>query len=535
MKRLICLGMALIMILGLSAALADDAPRYWEKYSEPITVQMTKVIYSDSADKYEKLGESAEDNRWIRLFKDELNIDVTYKFIASAGDAFDTKTQMMMASHKYPDIWQVGLSAMFELQDAGLIWDMTDIYEEYLSPTTKMILEGDGGGGKRACMVDGRLYGLPLLTSVYDTWRYLSIRRDWMEKLNLEEPRSIDDLLHIMEAFVTLDPDGNGIDDTYALYVDKDLFTQLEGFFWMFGAYPNGFIEKNGRLVYGALEPEAKEALRTLAMMYKNHWIDQEFTVKSFTQAKEAVTNGKVGCIMGYHWMPFDVNGPMHELFPDVEWDYYLWPTANEGVPATVMGQSALDGILVVNSKFEHPEAVAYMVNLYCEYLYSENPHLEYYYWDVDSGELTYNIGPFEILDQNINLKPYLAMQAVRRGEAAYEDLDPYDKYYYDMCETEWSWKTMWGGGEHTAGVVLQFLTDHPQYIIQNAYVSVPTEGQQDYGDVLGSMRKQTYVKIITGQLDPDEGFDSFVKEYMARGGQQIEDEVNEWYESNFK
>ncbi len=537
-KKLLCVALAamlVIMLMPFAAAEGVSENPWWKKYDAPVGVQMTKLIYSDSADKYAKLGESVEDNRWIRLFKDELNIDITYKFVASAGDAYDTKNQMMMASGKIPDIFTVGLSDMFELQDAGMIWDMTEIYDEYLSPVSKSILEADGGGAHDSCLVDGRLYGMPFLTSVYDTWRYLSIRRDWMEALELPAPESIDDLMTIMEAFATKDPDGNGIDDTYAFYLDKDLWTQLEGFFWMYGSYPNAFIEKDGKLVYGALEPETKDALTALNKMYEAGWLDPEFTVKSFSQAKEAVTNGKVGCIMGYHWMPFDVSGPMHELYPDVEWDYYLWPTAEKGVPATVMGQDALDGVLVVNKDFEHPEIAAYMINLYCDYLYSDSPHYDYYYWDVESGELTYNIGPFEILDQNLNLSPYRDMQAVRNGEKTLDQLNSYSQYYYDMCETTWSWRTMWGPGEHTAGTVLEYLAEHPQYMMQNAYVGIPTETQQERGGTLSELRKTAFTKMITGVQDIETGFDQFVAEYLKAGGQRIDDEVNAWYEVNKK
>jgi putative aldouronate transport system substrate-binding protein len=199
------------------------------------------------------------------------------------------------------------------------------------------------------------------------------------------------------------------------------------------------------------------------------------------------------------------------------------------------MSQSSLDGVLVVNKKFKHPEVAAYIINLYCELLYSENPTYEYWYWDTATGELTYNIGPFEILDQGINLNPYRDMKKVWAGEMTVEELNPYSRYYYDMVNTDWAWNTMWGPGEHTAGVVLDFLVNNPEYIVQNAYVGMPTETQQDRGSVLGEIRKTAYIQIITGYVDVDEGFDKMVKDYMKAGGQDIEDEINDWYQANKK
>lgn len=523
----------LIVMTSFPVALGEESP-YQHKYDPAVDVEMTKMIYQDHAEKYAKLGETVEDNRWLWLFRDELGVNVTYKFVATAGDSYDTKNQMMMASGNLPDIFVASLHSMAELQEAGKIWDMTEVYEEHLSPLAKRILEADGGGAYKACLIDGRLYAIPQVTSIYDTLRFMYIRRDWMEALDLEAPNSIDDLLHIMEAFATQDPDGNGVDDTYATYVDKDLWTMLEGFFWMFGAYPNGFVERDGVLKYGALLPEAKEALRTLQMMYTEGWLDKEFVVKNFGQAKEAVTNGKVGVVMGYHWTPLDVTGPMHELYPDVAWDCYAFPTQEEGVAATVMVQSALSNPLVVNIDFPYPEIAAYMINLYVEKMYGENSEYGYYGDDVETGvQGVGDMGPLYILEPDLNLTPYRDMMKVHRGEMTVDELNTRSRHYYEQVQISWAWDTMWGTGDHTAGTVLDFLVSTPGQIIQNAYVAIPTETQAERGASLAEILKTAYTQIITGKLDVDEGFDTLVRNYMNAGGQQIEDEINEWYQIN--
>lgn len=536
MKRLRVLVIAMTVLFLVSLmppGIAEEEQVWWTKQDTPVKVQMTKVVFADTTESFAQIGQTVDNNLWTDLFRDELNIDVTYKFVASAGDSYDTKTQMMMASGKLPDIFPVSLNDMAELQESGMIWDMTEIYDQYLSPLSKSILEADGGAAKQSLMIDGSLWGIPQVNSVYDTLRYLSIRRDWMDALGLSTPQSIDDLLEIMRAFVQDDPDGNGVDDTYATYIDSNLWTQLEGFFWMFGAYPNGFILKDGILQYGGTQPECKEALRTLQAMYTNGWLDKEFVVKNFVSAKEIVTNGKVGVIMGYHWMPFDVNGPMHDLFPDVEWDYYVWPSAEERVPATVMTQSALFNALVVNKNFPHPEIAAYMINLYLEKIYGETNEYDVYGTDLETGVLTYTLGPLKIITPNLNLDPYRDIMRVFRGEMTVDQLPSASLRYYNSVNNTWAAKTMWGTGEHTAGTVLDFLVSNPQYIIQNMYQTVPTVTQLERGGTLSEMRKTAYTQIITGMLDVDEGFDQFVSDYMRAGGQRIQDEVNAWYNAN--
>lgn len=55
------------------------------------------------------------------------------------------------------------------------------------------------------------------------------------------------------------------------------------------------------------------------------------------------------------------------------------------------------------------------------------------------------------------------------------------------------------------------------------------TESMTMYMSTLEQMRDETIVKIITG-AEPVEYFDTFVDDWYALGGQDIVDEMNEWY-----
>ena len=49
----------------------------------------------------------------------------------------------------------------------------------------------------------------------------VTIRKDWLENLGLEEPKTIDEFYNVLKAFTKDDPDGNGKDDTYGLVASK--------------------------------------------------------------------------------------------------------------------------------------------------------------------------------------------------------------------------------------------------------------------------------------------------------------------------
>jgi len=514
----------------------DEGPKVeFVKYDPPINVNMTKVLFAVHPTSYATIGETVDDNRWIDVFRDELGINVVYQFVGSAGDSYDIKMQMMLASNDMADIFPTNLGTMKQLYEAGRIWDMTGHYEDYVAPVAKNVIMADGGGSFASCLLDGRLWGVPQVTSAYDTLRWLYIRRDWMEEFNLSAPDSIDGLFNIMKSFVENDPSGNG---TFATYIDRGFWTQLEGFFWMFGAYPNSFVEREGRLKYGALLPEAKEALRAVQRMYLDGWLDPEFFIKDFPKAKEVVTQGKVGVVMGYHWLPFDVTGPMHEQFPDVEWDVYTFPSAQKGVPATVMMQSGLRDVLVVNKNFTHPEAAVAMLNLYCEKIFGKSSETEYdiYGTDIATGTMTADLGPLYMIHPYINLNPYRDCVKVWNGEMRAEDLNIDSLRYYNMTTgpgSDWAWRNMWGQGANTCGSVLDWLVRNPAHMIQNAYISTPTETMIERGSILDEIRMSAYSQIMSGKADVDAAFDKFVDDYMKAGGQLIENEVNVWYSAN--
>lgn len=135
------------------------------------------------------------------------------------------------------------LKMMYENEQ---LMDMTDIFEQYAAPFTKEVLNSDGGDGLRASSFDGRLYAIPKVGSPLLSAKVLWVRTDWLESLNMELPKTAEDFMEVAEAFTSKDPDGNGVRDTFGLAVYKDMFgsgyASLEGFFNMYGAYPNIWV-----------------------------------------------------------------------------------------------------------------------------------------------------------------------------------------------------------------------------------------------------------------------------------------------------
>ena len=92
------------------------------------------------------------------------------------------------------------------LADAGILADMTEIYEEYASPLLKSLIETEGDAVYMPVTYNGRMYGLPRTMPSTNGYNHLWIRQDWLDNLDLERPETMEDVLNIARAFKTMTP-----------------------------------------------------------------------------------------------------------------------------------------------------------------------------------------------------------------------------------------------------------------------------------------------------------------------------------------
>ena len=85
------------------------------------------------------------------------------------------------------------------------------------------------------------------------------MRKDWLDKFNLELPETIDEYYTVFKAFKTQDPNGNGKDDEipFSPVGGNNSDTQIVLFAsaWNLGC---GFVNWEGKAVYSPLEPDFK-------------------------------------------------------------------------------------------------------------------------------------------------------------------------------------------------------------------------------------------------------------------------------------
>ncbi|MEF3307021.1 extracellular solute-binding protein [Paenibacillus sp. GYB003] len=506
-----------------------------EKYDPPI--ELTTVNYSFPTTKFFN-GEDINNNIWTRTLLEKYGIKVKTNWYVPSTE-YEKKTNLMIASGDIPNFFAATPQQFRQLYEAGQLEDMTKLYNDYAPESIKKVMREAGDTVLKSATFDGKLMAIPWTGVAKEGPAILWIRKDWKEKLKLPDPKTIDDLVAIADAFTKQDPDGNGKDDTFGLAMDKEL-NMAAGFMNGFGAYTNDFWLKDssGSLVYGDIQPQMKQALTKLNEMYKAGHFDPEFIVKDTNKVNESIGTGKIGMMIGGRG---SANSPLVSLTPNQEWQAYAMPTV-DGKP--FMAQLPLNTFgyyWVVKKGTKNPEAIFKMMDFWLQTYYYNKSEDVYYKYIVPSKEdqsAIWTYSPVKIYLPDNNIENYRQATAVLDGKLKPEELSPERKKVYDRIMLyKGGQKNLWGefaqnGPGGSAGIIDQIIKE--DRFVPNQFYTTPTATMAERNEQLKKLRTETFVKIVTGNLGID-AFDKYVSDWKKQGGDIITKEVNDWYATQNK
>jgi putative aldouronate transport system substrate-binding protein len=517
------------------------------KYEEPVTVRLVRSVNVNS--KYDE-GKSIENNDFIDVIKKELNIDVKYDWVAASGD-FDQKMSLAISSNNLPDAALVNLTQFKSMQKYGQLADLTEVYSSTASELLRSYYKSGGEALKQLTEVDGKIMAIPATIPKASGMSEMWIRQDWLDKLGLEAPKNIEELKIVAKAFVEQDPDGNGKKDTIGISgptksgnlaaTDGNQYG-LDPIFGAYQSFPYYWLkDDNGKVVYGSTLPETKEALKTLAEMYKEGLIDKELLVRDDMQ--QVVLDEKVGIFFGPWWTGYTL-GDAWKKENAPNWQAYAYPKAEDGTYYAHMSAPA-NTFLVINKNCKNPEAVVKIVNLllrdeskWVESGLGKNPGVgESYpiftvFDNVDEIEASYDIlAKYLKGETDINSVDFSSHKLLKDDMEAIKKLklEPYDDFSVD----KWDLKN--GGDLITTNLprlISIMIGDRPlatDKSIKEVYSLYygQTETMNSRWANLQKLERETFAKIIMGS-DSIDSFDDFVKKWHDQGGDKILQEVTE-------
>lgn len=516
------------------AALYTARTTPYGKYPEQLTYTLGKLSGANNSNLPD--GETYENNAYTRLLNERLNVQNQDVFEAMDEQYTDSVT-MVIAQNDLPDVMIVeDLDELQYLVDNDMIADLTDSYNNCMSDTIKNIYGSYGRDILDVVTFGGKIMAIPE-TNISDGPNLIWLRKDWMDALGLSAPRTLSDVEEIIRQFKEKDPGHNGAGNTVGLVCDTSLcggcgysseYT-LDIIFAAYGAFPKQWIyDEDGNVVYGSVQPEAKEALAHIHELYKEGILDQDFLMRTSSNLIELIVDGQCGSFFGPWWAP---NNPLMQAVEqnkDAEWQPYLIATEESGL-TSYHTQNPSSKYIVVRKGYEYPEIACKIVSVLFDYLrYNDRDNQEivdYYKENVDP-----TARPFAInVDYNNALQIcYGKLNHVFAGDKSADDLNVLEYSYYEACESylkdaENASAEDWAAYASRI-TACKILNDGRTNKVESLYFGETETMVTDWWS-LENLESDTYLKIVTGESSLDE-FDRFVENWYQNGGETITKEV---------
>lgn len=508
---------------------AENTP--YGKYPELVTYTLGQMSGANNSNLPE--GNTYEDNAYTRYLRKMLNIQ-NESVHMEREERYDEYVNILVKDHTLPDVLVVSdRETLHELVENDLVADLTDVYKFCTSPRIKEMYDSYGGELLEGGMFDGRLMAIP--ETVIDHGPCLLwLRKDWMEELDLAEPKTLEEAFTIIEEFKKNRMGTEPGEEPIGLLCDTSLAGttstnySVEPVFDSFGAFPQRWImDEYGGVVYGSVTGETKEALGYLNQLYERGILDTDFALRAQNNLRDIVVEGKCGAFFGLWWTP---NNPLMDTYDrdgTAEWEpYYLTEDALNGSQRFTTFRD--NKYVVVRKGYEHPEIVMKIISVLFDYTRYEAKDADevnsYFALNVDptARPLVINVDYYEAT--------YKVTENIRKalnGKISVNSLSAIEKSYYDACSNYLEGRNVtaedWAAYKSRISAV-GLLIDGDYKPPVRKYLE-DTDGE--IPEALKTLEKNTFIQIIMGKK-PLDYFDEFVELWYEQGGKELTEQVRE-------
>jgi len=242
---------------------------------------------------------------WVETMMEE-RFNVRFKPVFLGPEAHKYRKPLMLAGGDVPDVF-VEPDPIEVQRDAhhGFLLDIPHAVILKHAPNYVRALNAVEPVGWLYADWNGRNYGVPtmyvsLLLSVPGVWR-----ADWLRNVGLVDaqgaakvPGTLDEMHEALRRFTFDDPDGNGEDDTYGMSGDVTnwWWASFADVFCAHGVTPFDWMERDGEALWGGVLPGTRQALELLHAWYAEGIIHPDFvTDKSNESLHRKFQNGRTG------------------------------------------------------------------------------------------------------------------------------------------------------------------------------------------------------------------------------------------------
>ncbi len=249
MKRVISLLLAFVMTVGMLVGCGgkDELPKGEVQLKVGIPQSSTISNY--------------DNNGFTKYLEETSGVDIKFVFFSSNTDEYQKQLALMCsAQQELPDVllgFNLGHYIVNQYGEDGYFLDLTEYIDEYganYKAAVKKLKKEEPEiaeyiTAKAVNTNDDAVYGMPrvICTASDDLQSLMHINKNWLDKLGLQMPTTVEELRSVLQAFATKDPNGNGKKDELAMiggagirnyiinsfvYYDEGTFNVTDGKVW---------------------------------------------------------------------------------------------------------------------------------------------------------------------------------------------------------------------------------------------------------------------------------------------------------------
>jgi putative aldouronate transport system substrate-binding protein len=265
----------------------------------------------------------------IREIEKRTNIHIDYQVVVG-NPQYSENIIARIAAGDVPDLFAVRGNIM-EYIDGGILAKLNPLIPEY-QPNIEAFYARRPDLAALTTMPDGNMYSVrvPIPDNIYII---PLIRADWLEKLGLERPETLEDWENFLRAIRDNDMNGNGDPNdekgmvAWESMAPSNYFAQA----WGLGTWYSGgwTADDDGKVYYSYTSPRYKEVLAWFNKLYNERLVDQALYSDPSTARPAANqwgdnVRGLGAATMNWNFAP-GPNGAWSSLLAEIPGAYYTW------------------------------------------------------------------------------------------------------------------------------------------------------------------------------------------------------------------
>ncbi|OPA73656.1 hypothetical protein BVG16_27625 [Paenibacillus selenitireducens] len=459
---------------------------------------------------------SYESNRWTKWINE--NSPATVKWIPVDRGQAQQKISTLIASGSAPDlIWEYDRNYIAQLANQGAIQPIDSYIEQY-STTLKKYLQ-EHPQLKSAMTINGKMYAVTSERSIESIANNgMWIRQDWLDKLQLKAPTTVEELIEVAKKFKDEDPDGNGQKDTVPIVFNGNAVQIMRAFFF---TNENQWYLEDGQMKYGRTLDRFTDSLAFQKSLFDQGLIDKEYiTDSNFQRARQLWTTGKAGIYFG-NW---SMDNEMRDLKANV-------PDAKVAPLESVASKYGKNGLY---QELPSNVLVAFNSNMDKDRIETAVKFLD---WMLEKGWM-----PMKFGEENVHYKLVNGEIPQRLDSDKYRQEVAYANEYAIL--SQWNTKPEWipimAAQDALSQEIALAKSEALKVALKNEYrrdiaFSPDLPEVSQLIATFAPIATQIEVKVVTGgkALSPEEGMAQVRKEWKRLGGENVEKLAQEWYEKN--